>query len=154
MSKYWIVAIAGLCCASGLLHAQGDDPAANFGIIPTRSVWSGVYSEAQAARGENFYKDDECGICHADDLSGDSGVTGLAGSDFMSDWDGKSVLELVRHIHSMPIGGSNDIGLAEATDLTAFILRQNNIPAGSSELPADRHLLAGIRIDAQKPGAK
>ena len=154
MKKYWAIAIAGLCCASGLLHAQVDDPTANFGIIPTRSVWSGVYSAAQASRGEYDYKDDECSICHAEDLSGDSGVTELAGSDFMTDWDGKSVLQLVRHMHSMPMGGSNDIGLVEATELTAFLLRENGIPAGNSDLPADRRVLAGIRIDMRNPAAK
>lgn len=154
MKKALALAVIALCCASPVLYAQVDDPTLNFGIIPTRSVWSGVYSAAQASRGEFDYRDDECGVCHAEDLSGDSGVTGLAGSDFMSDWDGRSLLTLVRHMHSMPIGGSRDIGLVEATELAAFLLRENGIPAGSRDLPADQHLLAGIRIDARNPGGK
>ena len=152
--KCWIVAIAGLCCASGLLHAQANDPELNFGIIPTRSVWSGVYSAAQASRGEYAYSDYQCGICHGDALDGDSGIPALAGSDFMTDWDGQSVLALVRHIHSMQISNRDDIGIVQATDLTAFILRENRIPAGSSDLPVDRHALAGIRLDAQNPDAR
>jgi hypothetical protein len=151
--KCWIVAIAGLCCASGLLHAQEDDPAANFGIIPTRSVWSGVYSAAQASRGEYAYSDDECGSCH-NEVGGASGDPELVGSHFMADWDGQSALELARHIHSSTMGNPGDIGIAEATDLIAFILRENEIPAGSSDLPTDQHALARIRIDAQNPAAK
>lgn len=154
MIKHGVVAIALLCCASGLLHAQVDDPELNFGIIPTRSVWSGVYSAAQAQRGEYWYKDDECGVCHGEALDGDSGVTGLVGSDFMTDWDGHSVLALVRHIHPQQISNRDDIGLVEATELTAFILRENGIPAGKSDLPAAPHVLAGIRMDARNPAGK
>ena len=153
MTKRLIAAIAGLCCASGLLHAQVDDPAANFGIVPTRSEWSGVYSAAQAERGEQAYLYDECGSCH-DEVGGASGVAGLVGTNFLEDWDGQSALALARHIHSMPMGNPGDIGIAEATDLIAFILRENNIPAGSSDLPADRFALARIRMDAQNPAAK
>jgi hypothetical protein len=154
MMKRWIIAILGLCCASTLPHAQGNDPERNFGIIPTRSVWSGVYSAAQASRGEYAYADDECGVCHGENLDGDSGITELAGADFMADWEGESVLELVRHMHSMPIGDRDDIGIVEATDLTAFLLRENNIPAGSGDLPVDPRILAGIRMDARNPDAK
>jgi hypothetical protein len=112
-----------LCCASGLLHAQVDDPAANFGIIPTRSEWSGVYSAAQAERGEQAYLLDECGSCH-DEAGGASGVAVLVGTNFLEDWDGQSALDLARHIHSSTMGNPGDIGIAEATDLIAFILRE------------------------------
>ena len=122
MIKRWIVAIAGLCCASGLLHAQVD-PEWNDGVIPTRSVWSGVYSAAQARRGEQDYLDDECGSCH-DDAGGASGDPELVGSRFLEDWDGQSALDLARHIHSSTMGNPGDIGIAEATDLIAFILRE------------------------------
>jgi mono/diheme cytochrome c family protein len=151
--KRWIVAIAGLCCASGVLHAQVDDPGANFGITPTRSEWSGVYSAAQAQRGEQWYLLDECGSCH-EDAGAASGVALLVGADFLEDWNGQSALDLARHIHSGPMGNPGDIRIAEATDLIAFILRENEIPAGSSDLPADRHVLARIRMDAQNPAAK
>ena len=153
MMKCWIVAIAGLCCATGLLHAQEDDPAANFGIIPTRSVWSGVYSAAQASRGEYAYSNDECGSCH-DEVGGGSGDPELVGTNFLEDWDGQSALELARHIHSSTMGNPGDIGIAEATDLIAFLLQENQIPAGNSDLSVDPRVLAGIRIEEQNPAAK
>ena len=59
-----------------------------------RSVWDGVYSEEQAARGKDEYEYN-CGNCHIHDLSGDSikDVPALAGPDFMAKWAGKSVKE-------------------------------------------------------------
>ena len=123
-------------------------------IIPTRSVWSGVYSAAQASRGEYAYTNDECGICHGNELEGTSGIPELAGSHFMMDWDGQTALDLVGHMHAMPMSNPGDISIVEATDLIAFILRENAIPAGSSDLPVDRHVLARIRVDALNPDAK
>ena len=152
--KRWILAIAGLCCASGLLHAQvNNDPGANFGIVPSRSVWSGVYSPAQAARGEKAYLLDECGNCH-DEVGGASGVTQLVGAIFMADWDKQSALVLARHMHANTMSNPGDIRIVEATDLIAYILRENGVPAGSSDLPTDLHALARIRMDAQNPAAK
>ena len=153
MIKHWAVAIALLCCASGLLYAQVDDPDANFGIKPTRSAWSGVYSAAQAARGEQWYLLDECGSCH-DEAGGASGVAVLVGANFLADWDGQSALALARHIHSGPMGNPGDIRMAEATELIAYILRENKIPAGSSDLSSDQHALARIRLDALNPAGK
>jgi hypothetical protein len=151
MIKHWVVAVAGLCCASGLLYAQVDDPDANFGIKPTRSVWSGVYSAAQAQRGEQWYLLDECGTCHDEPASG---VAMLVGESFLSDWDGQSALALARHIHSSTMGNPGDIRLAEATELIAYILRENKIPAGSSDLSSDQHALARIRLDALNSAGK
>ena len=151
--KNWVVAIAGLCCASGLLHAQVNDPNANFGIKPTRSVWSGVYSAAQAQRGEKWYLLDECGRCH-DETGGASGVAVLVGANFLQDWDGQSALALARHIHSSPMGRPGDIRLVEATELIAYILRENSIPAGGSDLSADPRALARIRMDALNPAGR
>ena len=153
MIRRWIAPIAMLCCASGLLHAQVD-PGSTAGIIPTRSVWNGVYSAAQASRGEYDYTNDECGICHGNELEGSSGIPELAGSRFMEDWDRQSVLDLMRHMHATPMDSPGDIGMVESAELTAFILQQNEIPAGSSDLPVDPGVLTRIRVDALKPEAR
>src|ERR1700761_748531 len=128
MPRLWIAAIALLCCASGLLYAQ--DRELDYGIVPTRSVWSGVYSAAQANRGAFDYRHDECWICHNEDLDSDSGVPALAGMQFMMDWDKQPVLDLVRQVHGGPMNSFDDIDLTEAADLVAFILRENGIPPG------------------------
>ena len=49
---------------------------------PDATVWSGVYSEAQAARGQAEYGT-HCASCHQDDLSGYQSI--LRGDRFMND---------------------------------------------------------------------
>ena len=53
----------------------------------TKSVVDGVYSEAQATRGAEAYKKD-CSSCHGEGLDGDGFAPGLAGSEFLSNWNG------------------------------------------------------------------
>ncbi|MGA2930454.1 MAG: c-type cytochrome [Solirubrobacteraceae bacterium] len=139
-----------MICASGSLHAQ--DAAFNAGVFPTRSVWSGVYTQAQAARGKAAYQQ-ICSECHGPELEGDgaNAVSQLAGPGFMSNWDNRTVGELVRRIHAQPNDSPEDIGVARATDLVAFILASNGIPAGNEELPTERAIQAQILITSQKP---
>src|ERR1700733_8301272 len=97
MTKPWLVALlacAAICTAPGLLHAQGTSVFSG-GVIPTRSIWSGVYSTPQAIRGERKFKLFECGNCHRADLEGDpsEGVSPLKGDHFMVNWDTQSVAD-------------------------------------------------------------
>ena len=48
-----------------------------------KTVWDGVYTSDQAARGEAAYAD-SCSGCHRDDLRGYNGV--LVGGRFMDSW--------------------------------------------------------------------
>ena len=60
-----------------------------------RTVWDGVYSEAQAERGRTAYAR-HCASCHAADLSGSLEARPLAGSRFMQDWSEDTVHTLYR----------------------------------------------------------
>jgi hypothetical protein len=51
-----------------------------------------------------------------------------------------------------PADDPGKLSLASATDLAAFILSSNQLPAGTAELPRDPQLQTQIRIDATKPG--
>ena len=154
MKIRWIFAGTVLCLAAlpGFALAQNNG-VFNNGIIPTRSVWSGIYTTAQAARGEKVYRG-QCVFCHMDFLEGDpsEGPPPLAGPHFMTNWDGASVADLARHMHTQPNDDPSDMYGTTAADLVAFILSYNKIPAGDTELPTDRSIQAQIRIDAQKPG--
>lgn len=147
-----IFAGAALCAAPGLLHAQGTSVYSG-GVVPTRSIWNGVYSAAQAARGLSDFGQFECGNCHRADLEGDpsEGVSPLKGDHFMVNWDSQSVSDFVRRIHINPGDQSSDMDIVTATDLVAYILARNNVPAGTAELPADRMVQAQIRWDQVKP---
>jgi hypothetical protein len=140
-----------MCLAPSLVQAQSD-AIFNNGIVPTRSVWSGVYTAAQAARGEKVYHA-LCAECHLDFLEGDpsEGPTPLAGDHFMVNWDGASVTDLARHVHTQPNDDPSDMYASTAADLVAFILSYNKIPAGNIELPPDRAVQSQIRIEAQRP---
>src|SRR6476646_3730366 len=116
-----------------------------------KSVWDGVYSEEQAARGKDEYEYN-CGNCHIHDLSGDSikDVPALAGPDFMAKWSGKSVKELLDYIATnMPQDSRGTLGGKTYADVTAYVLKVNAFPAGADAL-ADSPRLASTIVEREK----
>src|SRR5262245_31361101 len=104
-----------------------------------KTVWNGVYTEAQAARGQVEYEAN-CAPCHGSNLDG---VAYLKGSDFMERWRELNVRNLYDFVSkSMPRqrrGSTNKPGsLSEGTyvDIMAHIFRANGFPAGSQEMNA------------------
>ena len=110
-----------------------------------KTAKDGVYSDAQAGRGEGLYSQ-QCAACHSGDLSG-SGAPALAGTDFLGSWDKTSVADLVdKIVTSMPSAAPGSLSRDQATDLVAFILKSNKFPAGSDELASDAATLKTINI--------
>src|SRR5215217_817670 len=73
-----------------------------FAAAVGTDVWSGVYSEAQAKRGEAEYAD-KCASCHAPDLTGIDQAPPLTGADFTANWNDLSLHDLFERIRiSMP----------------------------------------------------
>jgi S-disulfanyl-L-cysteine oxidoreductase SoxD len=118
----------------------------------SQSVWDGVYTTAQAQRGVALYTS-LCTECHQQDLAGNGAdVPPLVGNAFMSDWDGLAVAALVDRIHTtMPQSNPGSLSLQQATDLTAYLLSANQIPAGSNELSPDPLAQQKIQFQAKKP---
>jgi len=111
------------------------------------SVWDGVYTEAQAARGARAYAE-HCGRCHGSDLSGGE-YRALRGDRFWASWQGTSVGDLLQRISTtMPMSengaAAGSLGAGVYADIVAHILRSNEFPAGTSALTADSG--AGVRI--------
>src|SRR4051794_41766254 len=50
---------------------------------PTKSIWDGVYTQAQAERGKTLYAQ-ECASCHGGELTGGEMAPPLAGGEFMA----------------------------------------------------------------------
>jgi mono/diheme cytochrome c family protein len=119
---------------------------------PARSVWDGVYTQAQADRGRVRYEG-TCAGCHGDDLEGDVVEhPELAGGNFRDKWNGLNLGELFQRIHrDMPLNKAGSLSREAAVNLVAFILNANAFPAGSNELSSDERLLSQIRIQSQKP---
>lgn len=144
-TRHVLVAIASavlLCTGYSALRAQNRD----------RSVWDGVYTEAQAKRGLPLYNQ-HCLDCHGDDLEGDAETPALRGGSFLTNWDGQKLGDLYTRIHrDMPLNfEAGKLSSAVVADLLAYILSINQFPAGPAELPHAVEVLNEIRFQAQRP---
>ena len=107
-------------------------------LAQTRTVWDGVYSEAQARRGQELYIE-ICGFCHRDDLSGggsEAGAPTLRGSFFTTQWRDRPLVDLfVRIGTTMPQNDPDSLLPQVVIDIISFLLRENGMPPGRTELP-------------------
>ncbi len=116
------VVFAGSLC---IVVAQGN-----------RTVADGVYTTAQAGRGQAIF-DVQCKACHGPTLGGGLGPP-LAGAGFLSVWGTSSVADLVDKIHhTMPANKPGTLSREQATDLVAHVLKTNGFKPGSEELKPD-----------------
>ena len=99
------------------------------------SIWSGVFTAAQAKRGDDAYQA-SCSGCHGNDLHAtDTEAVDLTGPAFRAKWNGKTLQERFETIRdTMPRGNGNTLGDKTYMDILAFILQFNELPAGSQEL--------------------
>ncbi len=117
----------------------------------TRSNWDGIYTEAQARRGQPFYEA-SCAECHGSDLAGQEMAPGLLGGDFTWNWNGLTLGDLFERIRvSMPQADPNSVSRAEKADILAYLLQANDFPAGDAELADRTSALRGISFLAEKP---
>jgi len=114
-------------------------------------VWSGVYSEAQAKRGEST-GNKACTSCHGADLMGGEAGPALVGLEFIGNWNQQSLGDLFDRIHStMPADAPGSLSLSDTADVVARILQLNKFPAGQKDLPSDVTALGQIKIESQPP---
>ena len=95
----------------------------------------GLYSDAQAARGESVYQQ-YCAVCHGPSLQGNPAAP-LTGAAFRARWeDGKHTLDdlffIVRSL--MPNNAPGSLSKAQYADVVAYILKVNGYLAGDAEL--------------------
>ena len=107
----------------------------------TPSVWDGVFSAAQAERGNREFQTN-CSVCHGAELQGTADAKSLKGDRFWGDWKETSVDYLLARIsQSMPFSEDGSLAgtLSEQTyvDIVANILNTNGFPAGQKELSKD-----------------
>jgi mono/diheme cytochrome c family protein len=119
-------------------------PAAG-GAAPT-SIWDGVYTNAQAKRGDTIYAQ-HCAMCHMVDMGGKEPAPELAGDNFLSKWIGHDVGELYTRVATtMPAGNPGILKPAEVADVVALLLQANNFKGGKVEMKADEAALKKIKI--------
>jgi len=137
--KITTLAAAATISAAGLSYAQGA------------SVWGGVYSAAQAERGKALALAN-CSRCHGSNGEGNDEIPPLKGPHFMSNWEGQTVADLVERVHgTMPLDNPGALSLTSATDVAAYLLQANGMPAGKAELSSEPPVQSQIRIQAANP---
>jgi len=124
-----------VAAAGSLLNAQAADK--------PRTVWDGVYTDAQAARATATFSQ-SCSNCHT--LSQDGGNRPLTGDAFWKGFTQKTVAELLTFVKTNMPNGVNAGSLPAPTynDLVALILKSNGFPAGNTEVSPDS--VAGVQI--------
>jgi len=136
LKKLGSVAALALTLGAAALVVSTDPLAAQSG---------GVYTAAQAQQGAKLFGDN-CGMCHAPDLSGGAGPP-LAGKTFMMKWTGQTADDLHDVVSTqMPLTAPGSLKPDQYMALVAFILSKNGYPAGDS--PLDRSKLKKITIKA------
>ncbi len=118
----------------------------------TRSAWDGVYTEAQAERGRERYRA-ICGYCHRDDLSGggsEAGAPALRGPFFINQWRDRPLVDLFVTIGTtMPQQDPDSLRARVVIDVVSYLLQQNGMPAGDTELPPRLDPLRAILLSRQ-----
>jgi len=113
---------------------------------PRRTVWDGVYTEAQAARGTTAYGQ-SCAGCHA---LATEGKAPLVGDPFWKSFAQKNVGDLLEFVSTyMPNGNPGSLTEPTYRDIVALILKSNGFPAGTTELGGNAS--ASVQI-VQKDG--
>jgi mono/diheme cytochrome c family protein len=98
---------------------------------PGRTVWDGVYTEAQAARGTAVFGQ-SCSNCHTLAAQGNGP---LSGDKFWEGFTQKTVGDLLSYVTAnMPNGNGGSLPGSSYNDVVALILRSNGFPAGSTDL--------------------
>jgi len=135
------LAFVTACLAAGGLAVRAEQG----------TTWTGIYSDAQAKRGEALYAD-RCSSCHAPDLTGLDQAPPLSGSDFNTNWNDLAINDLFERIRiSMPADKPGSLNRQEVADIVSFILQKGAFPAGQTELPTEAEALKGIKFVAPKP---
>jgi mono/diheme cytochrome c family protein len=113
---------------AGLAIAQASTSQINS---QRRTVWDGVYTEAQAARGQMAFGQ-SCSGCHA--LAA-QGKAPLVGDAFWKSFAQKTVGDLIEFVSTyMPNGNPGSLTEPTYRDIVALMLKSNGFPAGTTEL--------------------
>jgi len=121
-----------------------------------KTVWTGVYTDAEATRGQAIFTE-FCTPCHGIALEGGASMGGppLAGDKFLENWREDTVGTLFTKIRTtMPRrgfqGSEKVLTDREALDLIAYIFKTNAFPSGSELSPTN---VTDVWIE-QKDGPK
>ena len=133
MRSVALAAVLMMCAA--VVRAQSTEP----------RIWQGVYSAAQAERGQTAFNS-SCLRCHGDKLQGNT-APALSGDRFFTTWGSEPIASLFAKIRdTMPPNFGTSIDDQVKLDIVAYILRTNGYPSGPGELTQTGNDLASAQI--------
>jgi mono/diheme cytochrome c family protein len=113
-------------------------------------VWAGVYTEEQAKRGE-VVAAKLCTSCHGPDLTGGEAGPALVGLEFIGNWTNLTMADFFDRVHStMPADSPGTMTPQQTSDVSAYVLKLNKYPAGTTELSSDLGALKAIKIEGPR----
>jgi len=111
------------------------------------SAPAGIYSEAQAIRGQAVYNE-RCWSCHGESLAGLDQAPPLVGPQFASVWQGEPLAALVARIGTMPPDKPGSLTRPESVDVLSYILWYNGMPLGEQELGVEQSVLTTLKFES------
>ncbi len=135
-AKLGIAAVLAAALGIALFAASAQDA--------RRTLRDGVFSPAQAARGERLFES-ICINCH--ELAEFTG----AGA-YLDEVDGKPLWDTFEYISGeMPEDDPGSLKLEDYAAVLAYIFREHNLPSGDAPLPIDEKALKAITITRPAP---
>ena len=117
--------------------AASSTPAARAPRRPERSAAEGVFTRAQAARGEQLFQQ-ACAMCHK--------IEDHSGTNFTVKWSTASLGDIFDQMSlTMPPARPGSLMPDGYADILAHLLQRTGFPEGRAELPADATALGAIR---------
>jgi mono/diheme cytochrome c family protein len=133
--------------------AAGAQPEAR----PPSSIWDGVFTAAQARRGQAAYTG-PCDRCHGYKLDGASDdpdmlpAPPVAGRKFLRKWNGRSLAALVEYVRTtMPANNPGYLSDGDIADIVAYMLSVSGVPAGRETLQLHASALGNVLIAPRPP---
>ena len=124
---------------------------APIGAQASRTVADGIFTDAQATRGQAIYAQ-RCASCHGPALQGAQGPP-LVGDVFVGRWQTEPLSALVTKVaKTMPADAPGELTPEQTADVLAHILKIGGFPAGRAPLVATDAATTAIRWPV-KPGA-
>ena len=122
----------------------GAEAAADTG--GERTIFDGVFTEAQADRGMEFFNSD-CSGCHGNTARGGPGSPGLVAFTLDSKYADQPLFNYWDFMrNNMPPGNAGWFTDQEYADITAYLLELHGAPAGDTELEGTQEALSTIMI--------
>lgn len=130
--------VAAVLLILAVVHRSSASPAPQDTKADV-STMTGVFTSAQAARGEETYMT-ICVACHP------AGT--YTTPAFRTSWASRPLSDLFSIIkNTMPKVDPGTLTPQETAQVIAYILKSNGVPAGKTELPSELAALKAIRIE-------